>query len=147
MWSSPTVLVASGGLIVMNASTNRFVAGPLPPGPALPAVLRVRVLPLIVIVNDALPVTRPAVDDVNVTEQVPPEVPVAQVFADVWTVDPLESVSVTVTIVPSGTASNPPPRPRFCCAVTVKVWFSLISLTSFGAIDTRASTKRLTAGP
>src|SRR5262245_57227346 len=37
----PTLFVASGGLIVMYASTKRFVAGPLPPGPLLPDVERV----------------------------------------------------------------------------------------------------------
>ena len=40
-WFSPTLLVAVSGLILILASTYAFVAGPLPPGPELPEVLRV----------------------------------------------------------------------------------------------------------
>jgi hypothetical protein len=36
-----TSFTADNGVIVMFASTNRFVAGPLPPGPLLPEVERV----------------------------------------------------------------------------------------------------------
>src|SRR5262249_7952990 len=38
-----TSFVADGGVITMNASTKRFVAGPLPPGPEIPDVERVTV--------------------------------------------------------------------------------------------------------
>src|SRR5947207_1761525 len=111
----------------MNASTNVFVAGPLPPGP-LPmdavagSVSRLSVTPPTVIVTDALPVTLPADGDVNVTWQRPLTVPVVEhVLVMICTEAPLELVSVTVGLTPSGTLTKPLPLPVLRFTVTVNV--------------------------
>jgi hypothetical protein len=53
-------LIAEPGVIVMLASTNRFVAGPEPPGPLLPEVERVTATPPIVTCAFAFAVNAPA---------------------------------------------------------------------------------------
>src|SRR5688500_15651721 len=66
---SPTALTSSGAILI-RASTNRLVAGPLPPGPGTVAVAgsvsRVIVTPPTVVVTEPLPITKPGVLLVNV---------------------------------------------------------------------------------
>src|SRR2546427_6231171 len=100
-------------------------------------------------VTEACPVTVPVVNDVNVTVQIPSEVPgfAHRSTTFVWTA-PFESVRVTVTVVPSGTLTNPAPSPEFCFTVTVNVCDSwMLFVSKGGAIPMNASTKTFTASP
>src|SRR6266851_7067096 len=65
----PTSLTALGAM-AMLASTKFFTAGPLPPGPKLPAVSRVTVTPPMVTWAEALAVKLPAVLLLMVSVQV-----------------------------------------------------------------------------
>src|SRR3989442_1775191 len=118
--------------------------------PELPWVLSVSrwsVTPITRTSTDAWPVTVPADADVNVTEQMPADVPLAQVSPETVSIAPFESVSVTATTVPSGAARIPAGPPSSTRTVTVKVCSSPIPLVSSGPIRMNASTKRLCASP
>ena len=65
--SSVIPFVSVNGDTLIFASTNTFVAAPLPPGPALPEVERVRLTPPTVSATEAFPVTVPALAEVNVS--------------------------------------------------------------------------------
>ncbi len=128
-------------------ATKTFTASPL--FCPTPFVCRKSDTPRTFSVTEACPVTVPVVSDVNVTVHVPPEVPgLAQVSTTfVWTA-PFESVRVTVTIVASGTLTNPAPFPEFCFTVTVNVCdSSMLFVSKGGAIRMNASTKIFTASP
>ena len=128
-------------------ATNTFTASPL--FCPSPSVWRESDTPRMFNVTDACPVTVPVVSDVNVTVQIPSEVPgfAHRSTTFVWTA-PFESVSVTVTIVPSGMMTNPAPSPEFCFTVTVNVCdSSMLSVSKGGAIPMNASTNTFTASP
>src|SRR5436305_13518189 len=103
--------------MLMRASTNVLVAGPLPPGPAptllvAGSVSRVIVTPPKLHVTDALAVTLPADADVNVTVHWPLVVPAdAHVSLTRVIAAPLDATSVTTGLVPLGTATKPLPLP------------------------------------
>src|SRR5438046_1586943 len=137
----------------MLASTNVFNAELEPPGPAgMLAVAgsgsRVSETPPTVSVTDALPVTLPALGDVNVTVHVPLLVPgFVQVLVLIWLAAPFESVKVTVGFVPFGALTNPLPLPFDCFTVTVNVCGWPTSFVAVGEIAMLASTNVFTAGP
>src|SRR5436190_642239 len=101
VWSTFTSFVAVGGAMAMLASTNVFVAGPEPRGPAptltvVGLVSRVTEMPPTSNVTAAFAVTLPALGDENVTVHWPLTVPVVQVLALMELDAPRESAKVTV---------------------------------------------------
>jgi hypothetical protein len=92
----------------MFASTHVLLALPLPPGPALPAVLRDNETPLTVTVVEALTVSVPAAVFVRLTEQEPVPPAVRQLGA---LRSPVPLTTANVIVVPFGAGTNPDPLP------------------------------------
>src|SRR5438309_1597172 len=108
--------------MLMFASTNTFVAAPVPPGPALADVDRVSDWPPTVRVTDALIVTVPALGELKVMVHLPLVVPVvAHTLFEMLTAEPFESVGVTTGLVPAG-GFEAVPSPLEVFTVTVTVW-------------------------
>src|SRR5216683_3522121 len=134
VWLVPTRFCAVSGESWMYASTYVLVAGPLPPGPALPEVDRVTVTPPIVTTAVALAVKVPVVPLLIVSVQVA-EVP------DVVPHVLLDEDGRGPTLVEIVMAGVPVPLGK-AVAVMVKVWEWLISLMAFAAMEMAASTTR-----
>src|SRR5262249_18204699 len=147
-----TGFVAVGGVTTMNASTKRFVAGPLPPGPELPDVDRTTVAVAGVAPGSLSANVHVAVAfavDVPTDERLIVIVHVATLpltvgephvfeFARSGVGETLGTIDTRVGVVPLGIA----------VAVTVKMcWFPTSFVLSCGVIVIRPSTKCLTAGP
>src|SRR5262245_45244364 len=161
VWFEPIGFVAVCGVIMMRASTNRFVASP--EFPLRPSVSRWSDTPPTVRSTLACAVTRPAEGEVNVITHWPL---LFRLSPDGWlsshvelppsstNVDPFAFESVTSTL-PTVAGVNPvtpsPPwaavRPSSWVTVAVKVWGSPTPFTSSAAIEILASTNRLTASP
>src|SRR3990172_11983987 len=150
VWVSLTSFTSEGAM-AMEAWTQRLRAGP--ELGATPLVERVRLTPETLKVVEALMVVNPVVGEVMVTLQVP---------AAVWqssrllavppqllrssgvvkvAVAPRELVRVKTTQVPLGAATKPRPSPLSCWTVAVRVWVSLTSFTSEGAMAMEAWTQ------
>src|SRR5204863_193895 len=137
-WFSPTLLVAVSGLILILASTYAFVAGPLPPGPELPEVLRVTGiagLPRFA-VADALAVNVPVVLLLMVIVQVAISPTNAMPAPQVVLCDDGAGLTLGVMFtVPAGTPAGN------LCTVTVKTCSWPTSLVAvFGAMAMLMST-------
>src|SRR5207249_131203 len=120
-----------------------LVAGPLPPGPALPAVSRVTWRPASVSVTDAFAVTVPVEGLVNTIVHWPLLSVVPSHVDELWSMtvlEPSESVSVYWMSAPDE-ATKPLPSPESCITVTVRVWGSPATfVASAGVIVMNAST-------
>ena len=130
--------------MMILASTNFLVAGPLPPGPdtvtVAGSVSRVSGVPFTTCVVEALPTTRPPDKDVKVTLNWPRAL-VTPAKGPVGTAEaPLKLVKSTVTGAPLAGSNGEPfisesmPSPRSSCTVTVKVWGWPTSLVSSGVM-------------
>jgi hypothetical protein len=143
------------GVIDTRASTNRFVAGPLPPGP----------LPIVAVAGS---VSRVTVALLGVPVPVKPQTAVALAVNVAALLLLMEKVQVRVSGCPAGVVGLPHVLPRIvvdgdtlgvsdvsdavvpegdAVVVTVNVWAVPTSFTPLGVIETFASTNRLTAGP
>ena len=150
VWSSPTSFVASGSIVIF-ASTNVFVAGPLLSPVA--SVVRVRESPPSTTVPVALPTTWPAVADVNVTSNSPDTFVRPSIGPPGTGTAPFWPESDTVTSAPVNRSNVPisPSRSLFVPSsthiVVTNVWSSPTSFVASGSIVIFASTNVFSAAP